>query len=112
MFWRLEGGAIRLSHALGVGATLAVAEGIETALSFCDLNGFPTWAAGSTAGLSQFVPPPTLFRLIVAADADDSGGGLAAAHQLAERARRWCEVMVVPAPTGKDWNLVAVELRS
>lgn len=111
MFWSLEGGGIRLSHTPRPGASLAVAEGVETALSFRDRTGEPTWAAGSAVGLSQFIPPTRLSRLIVAADADDGGAGLVAARELAARARRWCDVTLAPAPAGKDWNTVAMEGR-
>lgn len=111
MFGGSGGGAIRLSSAPTPGSSLGVAEGIETALSFRDPSGVSTWAAGSAALLARFVPPAGVSRLIVAADADDDGAGLAAARLLANRARAICNVTVTPSPTGKDWNTVAMEGR-
>jgi hypothetical protein len=109
MFWSLGGGAVRLGPPANRDGVLAVAEGVETALSYRDLTRVPTWAAGSTAGLSRFVPPPKLTWLMVAADSDDTGAGLAAARELAARVRRRCRVTLASAPQGKDWNTVAME---
>jgi hypothetical protein len=109
MFWRLDGGAVRLGELPPYGGVLAVAEGIETALSFRDLTGVTTWAAGSAGALSRFQPPAGLSRLVIAADADDDGQGLAAAHELARRAGRRMDVAISAAPAGKDWNTVAME---
>jgi len=39
--------------------------------------------------------------LIIAADGDRAGR--AAAQQLAERACRYCDVEIDPAPEGRDW---------
>jgi hypothetical protein len=102
MFGRTSEGAVRL-FALGPEGVLAVAEGIETALAFEALHGVPTWAALSTSGLSTFRLPPVVRRLIIAADSDDSGAGMAAARALAERASRSCVVQIRPAPEGSDW---------
>jgi putative DNA primase/helicase len=102
MFGSIVGGAVRL-HPLGADGVLAVAEGIETALAFRALYGVPAWAALSTAGLQNFQPPAGLSRLVIASDSDDRGAGLRAAELLAERARRRCEVVLAPAPEGKDW---------
>lgn len=96
-------GAVRLVPIREDGV-LAVAEGIETALAFRQLTGTPTWAALSAGGLRAFVPPPGLKRLIIAADSDDHGEGLAAARALAERARSRVETVIMPAPEGTDWN--------
>jgi putative DNA primase/helicase len=109
MFWRLEGGAIRLGSVGNSSGVLAVAEGVETALSYRDLTGVPTWAAGSAASLARFVPPPRITWLVVASDSDDDGGGLQAALELAARVRRRCRVTVAAAPVGKDWNTVRAE---
>lgn len=104
MFGDLVGGAVQLGP-FPAGGELAIAEGIETALSYRDLTGTPTWAALSTSGLRRFTPPAGLKRLVVAADSDDAKGeGLAAARDLAERAARRCDAVVIPAPEGLDWN--------
>jgi putative DNA primase/helicase len=102
MFGDLSGAVVQLAPC-PEGEALAVAEGIETALAYRDLTGVPTWAALSTSGLRRFIPPHGLRRLIVAADCDDGGEGLAAARVCAERATRRCDVSLDPAPEGLDW---------
>lgn len=106
MFGRVGGGAVRLSP-MGADGLLGVAEGIETAAAFGALKGVPTWATLSTSGLQAFVLPPNVRRLLIAADCDDGGAGHAAARTLAERAHRFCDVEIHPAPAGQDWADVA-----
>lgn len=101
MFGAVTGAAVQLAPHSGL---LAVAEGIETALSFTAIHEIPCWAALSTSGLLTFQPPTGLRRLFVAADADDGGAGMGAARRLAERVQRTCEVVISPAPDGADWN--------
>ncbi len=109
MYGDLTGAAVQLGLFPEAGE-LAVAEGIETALSYRDLTGTPCWAALSTSGLRNFMPPIGVRRLIVAADSDDAKGeGLAAAQDLARRASRRCDAAVAPAPDGQDWNDVLRE---
>lgn len=103
MLGAVAGGAVRLTN--GPGA-LAVAEGIETALSLsCGLlrGSVTIWAALSTSGLRGLCLPDRPGRLIVATDGDDAGR--AAGHDLAERAAAlgWT-VSLLPAPSGRDWN--------
>src|SRR5690606_35709194 len=80
----VRGGAVRLAdfRAMQDGATLVVAEGIETALSALCL-GWPAWAALSTGGMRTLMLPPEVRRVIIAADNDPAG--LAAAHDAARR---------------------------
>ena len=99
MFGPVKGGAIRLA---AVADQLAVAEGVETALSFMDLTSTPTWSAMSTAGLEAFTVPPGVKQLTIAADGDEAG--LKAARQLATTAQRHCDVILCAAPDGLDWN--------
>lgn len=99
----VAGGAVRLTEGPG---GLAVAEGVETALSLaCGLLRDPAtiWAALSTSGLRGLTLPPEPGRLTIAPDGDDAGR--AAAHALAERADAlgW-QVSILPAPEGRDWN--------
>jgi putative DNA primase/helicase len=101
MFGELIGAAVRLG-AIGPNGELALAEGIETALSYRDLTGTPTWAALSTSGLRRFLGLGGVKRLVIAADGDDAG--MSAARDLADSASRRCEVVIVPAPEGQDWN--------
>jgi hypothetical protein len=92
-------GAIRLGCAP---ETLAVAEGVETALSFRALHGVTTWSAISTAGLRTFTPPRQVRRLIIAADGDAAGH--AAAEALKDRLGKRLAVRIDAAPQGADWN--------
>ena len=87
------------------GQTLAIAEGLETAASFAELEGVVTWAMLGTANLEAFTPPVCVSRLIIAADGDEPG--LKSARLLADRLRRRCDVTIMPAPSGADWNDVA-----
>ena len=103
MLGATAGGAVRLTQAQG---PLAVAEGIETALSLaCGLLRAPAtiWAALSTSGMRGLRLPPEAGRLTIAPDGDPAGR--AAAHALAERAHAtgWA-VALLPAPDGRDWN--------
>lgn len=103
MLGAVAGGAVRLVEAQG---SLAVAEGVETALSLaCGLLREPAaiWAALSTSGLRGLHLPPAPGRLTIAPDSDDAGR--AAANALAERAHAlgW-QVSLLPAPNGRDWN--------
>jgi hypothetical protein len=65
---------------------LAVAEGIETALSVMQITKLPTIAALSAAGMRSLRWPPQVRRLWIAADNDEAG--LKAADVLLERALR------------------------
>lgn len=103
MLGAVSGGAVRLTNAQD---ELAVAEGIETALSLaCGLLRSPAtvWAALSTSGLRGLNLPPEPGRLTIAPDGDPAGR--AAAHALAKRAHAlgW-QVSLLPAPEGHDWN--------
>lgn len=67
--------------------TLALAEGIETALSFYVATGIPTWACLSTSGLKAIkLPPlPRARNIIIVTDHDENGAGIKAADTLATR---------------------------
>jgi hypothetical protein len=103
MFGYFSGAAIRLAP-IDKGE-LAVAEGIETALSFQMLTGTPTWSVLNTTTMTQFTPPADVSLLTIAADNDLSCSGLKAAKDLAQSASRHCDVQIIPAPeVGRDWN--------
>lgn len=103
MLGAVAGGAVRLAEGP---SRLAVAEGIETALSLASgLLSTPAavWAALSTSGMAGLRLPDLPGRLTIAADGDTAGRE--AAHALAERAHAlgW-QVSLLPAPDGRDWN--------
>lgn len=103
MLGAVAGGAVRLCEGVG---PLAVAEGIETALSLASglLRGPATiWAALSTSGMQRLRLPVSPGRLAIAPDGDKAGRGAALA--LADRASRegWVVSILTPPPGG-DFN--------
>ncbi|WP_227288070.1 toprim domain-containing protein [Boseongicola sp. H5] len=110
MLGSVKGGSVRLSRP---SRRLAVAEGIETALSLrCGFLSAQTevHAALSATGMRRFNLPPTPGELVLAPDGDPVG--LAAAEYLAERAAKagWHIAWLRP-PSGMDWNDVLRERR-
>ena len=102
MLGTTRGGAV----CLGDGDLIAIAEGIETALSLgCGFLNEPAklLAALSASNLANIELPLLLGRLVIAADGDNAGR--IAAGKLAARARSlgWA-VDVMAAPDGLDWN--------
>jgi hypothetical protein len=70
MLGRAKGGAVRLTDC---GSKLAIAEGIETALSVLVEEKVPTWAALSTSGLTTIELPRSVLEAVIYADADSAG---------------------------------------
>jgi hypothetical protein len=84
-------------------ACIGVAEGIETALAAGSASGVPTVAAYSAAGLSAYVWPEGLCRLVIFADADSPGRQAADKLRVRSvRARLRCDVLT-PTDEGSDW---------
>ncbi|MGQ5702176.1 DUF7146 domain-containing protein [Sandaracinobacteroides sp. A072] len=103
MLGATAGGAVRLTDGP---SRLAVAEGVESALSLlCGLLDGPAmvWAALSTSGMRGLRLPPEPGWLTIAADGD--GPGREAARALAERAHGsgW-QVGILDPGTGRDFN--------
>lgn len=99
----ISGGAVRLAPA---GPVLALAEGIETALSVMVSTGLPTWACLSAGGLREVRIPDTAAEIVIAADNDKNGVGQDAAEALAARLSREgrkVRVLLPPRP-GMDFN--------
>lgn len=95
------GGAVQLVLA---GQRLAIAEGIETALSVLQQGGLPVWACLSTSGLQNVQVPDIVREVVICADHDPPG--LKAAHTAAERiARQGRRVKIATPPqTDTDFN--------
>jgi putative DNA primase/helicase len=95
-----KGGAVTLAPA---GPMLAVAEGIETALSFMQAMEVPTWAALSAGGIRNLTVPEIVREIVIAADPDPVG--LIAARAAA---RRWLaegrSVRIARPPINSDFN--------
>jgi putative DNA primase/helicase len=80
--YRKAGGVIRLWPDESVTDGVAIAEGIETALSLA--HAFrPVWALIDAGNLSKFPPLPGLASLHIGVDDDEAG--ITAAHHCAER---------------------------
>jgi hypothetical protein len=101
----VKGGAVRLAKA---GATLLVAEGIETAASGMVATGLPAWAALFAGGTEALILPPLPIAetVIILADNDLSGRGEEAARNAA---RRWIAEgrrvqIAMPPDPGTDFN--------
>lgn len=67
------------------GDMLGIAEGIETALAATQLSKIPCWAAMNTAILKIFKAPKGVKTLVIFADNDRHGAGLAAAFACANK---------------------------
>jgi len=103
MLGATAGGAVRLS---GGASRLAVAEGIESALSLlCGLLSGPAqvWATLSTSGMRALRLPEPIGQLVIASDGDQPGR--AAVHALANRAHAlgW-RVSLIDPGEGADFN--------
>jgi len=98
-----KGSAVRLA---APGPTLGIAEGVETALACQILFNVPTWAAICANGLSSFVPPATIERLLIFGDNDENQVGQRAAAALRARlSSSSIEVeSIIPDRIGFDWN--------
>lgn len=96
-------GIVRLAEPVD---TLALAEGIESALSFIQLSGIPTWAALSAGNLCNISLPPTVQEVVLAADNDELG--LDEARKAGHRWRLEGRQVLIgrPAFAGQDWNNV------
>jgi phage/plasmid primase-like uncharacterized protein len=76
---QLRHGGVWLTPVDEINEQLAVAEGIETALSVQQITELPTVAALSAAGMRSLRWPPRVRRLWIAADNDQVGRGAAEA---------------------------------
>jgi hypothetical protein len=74
---QLRYGGVWLTPVDEIEEQLAVAEGIETALSVQQITKLPTVAALSAAGMRSLRWPPQVKRLWIAADNDEAGLGAA-----------------------------------
>jgi putative DNA primase/helicase len=95
-----RGGAIRLYAA---SETLAVAEGIETALAVRLETGLPVWSTMCAGGMAWLIVPPEVHLVVICADHDSAG--LDAARALARRLlveQRRVKILA-PGTPGSDW---------
>ena len=106
MLGSVSGGAVRLAEPSDTGV-LVLAEGIETALAVMTAcPDLPVWAALSAGNLVEVGLPPEAARIVILADNDESGAGLAAARKAAARLRAEGRSVWLAAPMepGDDFN--------
>jgi putative DNA primase/helicase len=101
---QLRHGGVWLTPVNEIKEQLAVAEGIETALSVRQITNVPTVAALSAAGMRSFRWLPWIRRLWIAADNDEVGRGAAEAL-LARALRAGLQAHIkLPAQGKNDFN--------
>jgi hypothetical protein len=106
----IKGGCVRLAPA---GPVLAVAEGIEDALTFTQSTGIPAWAAISADGIRHFEPPPRPITetVILIEDQDANQTGQQAVATAARRlAKAGYAVQICRPVIGKDINDALLKL--
>lgn len=111
MFGPVAGGAVRFGIP-GAGEWLAVAEGVETALSVAAACSIPAWAALSAEGIKKLILPAEATHILICADHDANGVGKRAADDAAER---WLAEgrrvrVAMPPELGADFNDVLTGL--
>ncbi len=104
----LAGCAIRLTE---VAEHIAIAEGIETALSVTEMFGIPCWSCYSAHGIETFEPPEGVKTVTIYSDSDANFTGQAAAMACAKRlAFAGYNVNVPEFPkVGADYNDLLLE---
>ncbi len=96
----LTGAAIRLYPAE---RCLAIAEGIETALSIrVALPGWPVWSTINSNGMKNLILPTSAIDVLICADRDEAG--IKAAYTLADRLANSDITVRVIAPEQGDFN--------
>lgn len=108
-FGPIKGGAVKLTEDAEASTCLAIAEGIETALSIRelpDLENMPVWSLLSAGGVAAFPALAGLEAVWIGADNDASGTGEKAAEAAAERltAKNITTIILMPAQAGEDLN--------
>jgi phage/plasmid primase-like uncharacterized protein len=98
-----SGGAVRFGPD---GPVIALAEGIETALSVSRASRLTVWATLSTSGLKGLILPPAPVAEVVIIAADHDDAGLAAAEIVAGRleAEGRAVSVIHPQRAGADFN--------
>jgi putative DNA primase/helicase len=104
-----NGSAIRLFSP--VNGILAIAEGIETALSVYAATGIPSWAAINAFCLENVKLPNSVQEVVIAVDNDETGTGQLSAYKLARRLV--CDGLrvkrIMPKKLGSDFNDLLME---
>jgi putative DNA primase/helicase len=110
-FGPVAGGAVRFGMP-GAEEWLAVAEGVETALSVAASCSMPAWAALSAGGIKNLILPAEATHILMCCDHDANGVGQRATH---DAAKRWLAEgrrvrVAMPPELGADFNDVLTGL--
>ena len=100
MLGQCRGGAVKFGTYTD---QIAVAEGLETALSVFQALQIPTWAALSCSGLKSLALPPEIRNVFIMADGDEPGEK-AAMFAATRWQRDGRNVRICRAPYGYDFN--------
>ncbi|HCL5037356.1 TPA: toprim domain-containing protein, partial [Salmonella enterica] len=93
-------------------ATLGIAEGIETALSCRQIYRCNVWSMMNTSFMEKFIAPPGVNHLVIFADNDPHGAGLAAAFKCGKNnilSRNDVEKVSIRWPDLPDFNDMLIE---
>ncbi|EIT2140404.1 toprim domain-containing protein, partial [Salmonella enterica] len=93
-------------------ATLGIAEGIETALSCCQIYRCNVWSVMNTSFMEKFIAPHGVNHLVIFADNDPHGAGLAAAFKCGKNnilSRNDVEKVSIRWPDLPDFNDMLIE---
>jgi len=103
MLGQSSGGTVRFGPD---GQVIALAEGIETALSISRASRLTVWATLSTSGLKGLILPPAPVGEIIIICADNDAAGLGAAETVAGRLEVGGRVVSIihPKQAGTDFN--------
>ena len=111
IFGPVAGGAVRFGMP-GAEEWLAVAEGVETAMSVAAACSMPAWAALSAGGVENLILPAEATHILICCDHDANGVGQRATH---DAAKRWLAEgrrvrVAMPPELGADFNDVLTGL--
>lgn len=99
---RVRGGAVRLGAAA---PEIVICEGPEDALSIAqERQGTSVWCALGTANMPQIKYPPTVRKIIIAAQNDDAADAATDAAAIALLNQGYMVDVRHPLPEFKDWN--------
>jgi phage/plasmid primase-like uncharacterized protein len=101
IFGPIAGGAVRFGMPRA-GEWIAIAEGIETALSVAVACSIPVWAALSAVGIKNLILPAEASHIVICADHDANGVGERAARDAATRWLAECRRVRVAKPPKLD----------
>lgn len=105
----LRGAAIKLFEPID--KTLALAEGIETALSYYIATNIPVWSTINSHGLEKVIIPHNVINIIILVDNDKSGCGQKAGIILSKRLVNDGKKVkrIMPPTPGFDFNDLLLE---